>query len=146
MLVACNRSGLLLYYPLSERADACAHHGRNPRSVSTRSASSWTWLSGRRAVSSASASILACAAASCAVWTCPAAVSAARSPCRPRPIPAGNCIWEEASATCHATMWRLRDAPEDPTVAGPWEGLPACASADARTDLDRVQAVRHKDS
>jgi hypothetical protein len=43
--------------------------------------------------------------------------------CRPRPMPAANCMWDEASATCHATMWQLRDAPEDPTLARPWEGL-----------------------
>src|SRR5207245_167265 len=54
-----------------------------------------------------------------------------------------TCIWEEASATCHTTMWQRRDAPEDPTVARPWEGLPACSSADARTVLSsRVERVR----
>src|SRR5947207_15740109 len=29
--------------------------------------------------------------------------------------------------------------------APPWEGLPACSSADVRTILERMQAVRHPD-
>src|SRR5205085_6519576 len=60
-------------------------------------------------------------------------------------MPAANCIWDEASATCHTTMWQLRNAPRDPTEARPWGGLPACSSADARTGLDRVQAVHYPD-